>query len=75
MLAAPVVARIAAGEVIGRPRNAVKELVDNALDSGATHIQIEIESGGYDLIAVHDDGCGVAASDCALLFVVTPPAN
>ena len=63
-----VVARIAAGEVIGRPRNAVKELLDNALDSGATRVDVDIEAGGYELIAVHDNGCGVPAADCGLLF-------
>ena len=63
-----VVARIAAGEAIGRPRNAVKELLDNALDSGASHIQIEIAAGGYDLVAVHDNGSGVLAVDAGLLF-------
>ena len=62
-------ARIAAGEVIGRPRNAVKELVDNALDSGATRIEIEIAAGGYELLAVHDDCSGIPVDDCDLLFV------
>jgi DNA mismatch repair protein MutL len=68
VLPAAVVAKIAAGEVIGRPSAAVKELLDNALDSGAAHIDVEIVSGGYDLIAVHDDGCGIPAADAALVF-------
>jgi len=63
-----VVGRIAAGEVITRPRAAVRELIDNALDAGATRIEIEIVAGGYDLIAVHDDGAGIAAADAGLLF-------
>ncbi|HBY47309.1 MAG TPA: DNA mismatch repair protein MutL, partial [Chloroflexi bacterium] len=62
-----VVGRIAAGEVITRPRAAVRELIDNALDAGATRIEIEIVAGGYDLIAVHDDGAGIAAADAGLL--------
>lgn len=63
-----VVQRIAAGEVITRPRAAVRELVDNALDAGASRIEIEIAAGGYDLVAVHDDGTGIASADAALLF-------
>lgn len=63
-----VVQRIAAGEVITRPRAAVGELVDNALDAGATRIEIEISAGGYDLLAVHDDGVGIASGDADLLF-------
>jgi DNA mismatch repair protein MutL len=68
VLAPDLVARIAAGEVITRPRAAVRELVDNALDAGATRIDIEIESGGYDLIAVHDDGTGILSADAPLIF-------
>jgi DNA mismatch repair protein MutL len=65
-LAPDVANQIAAGEVIERPSNAVKELVENALDSGARRIQIEIEEGGKRLIRVRDDGCGMSAQDAVL---------
>ena len=58
--------RIAAGEVIERPAAAVKELVENALDAGASRIDIEIAHGGKTLIAVSDDGCGMGPDDLAL---------
>jgi DNA mismatch repair protein MutL len=58
--------QIAAGEVIERPSNAVKELVENALDAGARRINIDIEDGGKKLIRVRDDGSGMNASDAVL---------
>ncbi|MCO5177029.1 MAG: DNA mismatch repair endonuclease MutL [Thermomicrobiales bacterium] len=63
-----LVQRIAAGEVITQPRAAVRELIDNALDADSTRVEIEIVSGGYDLIVVHDNGHGIAAEDGDLLF-------
>jgi DNA mismatch repair protein MutL len=69
ILPAPVVARIAAGEVITRPRAAVKELIDNALDAGATRIDVEIVGGGYQEIAIHDDGHGIATADAGLVLI------
>ncbi len=58
--------KIAAGEVVERPANAVKELIENALDAGARRISIDIEEGGKKLIRVRDDGSGMSAQDAVL---------
>ncbi len=69
VLPPPLVDRIAAGEVIERPQSVVKELVENALDAGATHVRIEVEEGGRRRIRVIDDGRGMDRDDLALAWL------
>src|SRR5215208_3584881 len=63
VLSPEVAHRIAAGEVIERPASAVKELIENSLDAGASRVEIEIEDGGVALIRVSDDGSGMSPED------------
>jgi len=65
-LPSDLIDRIAAGEVVERPASALKELVENALDSGASSIAVRIAAGGLELIEVADDGSGMAPADMAL---------
>ena len=69
ILPAKVYNRIAAGEVVDRPYSVVKELVENAIDAGATEIEIHVENGGKQLIRVIDNGCGIERDDLQSAFL------
>src|SRR5271154_4037996 len=68
ILSDQVANQIAAGEVVERPASVVKELLENALDAGATRIRIEIEGGGRKLIRITDNGHGMGQDDALLAF-------
>ena len=68
ILSDDVANKIAAGEVVERPASVVKELLENSLDAGASHLRIEVESGGRRLMRVTDDGCGMLRDDAMLAF-------
>ena len=61
--------KIAAGEVVERPASVVKELVENAIDAGASAVVVEIEDGGIALMRISDNGCGIEQSEVRSAFL------
>src|SRR5690242_14067521 len=68
VLESTVAAQIAAGEVVERPASVIKELVENALDSGADRIGVEVRGGGLRELRIQDNGCGIPAAEVELAF-------
>ena len=68
MLSESMIGKIAAGEVVERPASAMKELIENSLDAGATAVTAEIRDGGLSYIRVTDNGCGIDESDIRMAF-------
>src|SRR5215472_12512731 len=68
VLSEHVANKIAAGEVVERPASVLKELLENALDAGATRVRVQVEAGGKKLIVVTDNGCGMVRDDALLAF-------
>ncbi len=68
VLDADSASKIAAGEVVERPASVAKELIENAIDSGATDISLEVRDGGVSLLRITDNGCGIPAGELALAF-------
>lgn len=68
ILSDQVANQIAAGEVVERPASVVKELLENSIDAGASHVRVDIEAGGRKLVRVEDDGCGMVRDDAMLAF-------